>query len=216
MTFPRSGLRLAVSVALAVAVASGTALAQTAMPPAPPPAAAPGPAVPPPAAMPGPAVPSALKPGDAFGETVTLPDRTIVFVKSQTTWDTAFDTLKDSFKSLNEYLDKQGIKANGPLITIYTETDDRGFSFQAAAVVTSAPVPAPTGNIASGTATGGKALKFVHRGSYDSMDSTYEAITNYLDEKQLEAQDLFIEEYTTDPLKTEPANLIINVYVPIK
>ena len=34
------------------------------------------------------------------------------------------------------------------------------------------------------------------------MDSTYEAITNYLDDKQLEAKDLFIEEYATDPVKT--------------
>ena len=42
----------------------------------------------------------------------------------------------------------------------------------------------------------------MHRGSYDAMDSTYEAITNHLDEKQLEAKDLFIEEYVTDPVKT--------------
>ena len=48
------------------------------------------------------------------------------------------------------------------------------------------------------------------------MDSTYEAITNYLDDKQLEAKDLFIEEYVTDPVKTEPDNLVINVFVPIK
>ncbi len=27
------------------------------------------------------------------------------------------------------------------------------------------------------------------------MDTTYEAITNHLDEKQLDAKDLFIEEY---------------------
>ncbi len=60
----------------------------------------------------------------------------------------------------------------------------------------------------------GKALKFVHRGSYDNMDNTYEAITNHLDDKKLEAKDTFIEEYMTDPLKTEEDNLVINVYVP--
>ena len=48
------------------------------------------------------------------------------------------------------------------------------------------------------------------------MDSTYEAITNFLDDKQLEAKELFIEEYTTDPVKTEPNSLVINVFVPIK
>jgi effector-binding domain-containing protein len=193
-----SRFRLAAPFALfLLAVAGQTALAQS---------AAPG----------GPPVPSQLRPGDAFGETVTMPERKIVFLKGHTNWDTAFDTLTDAFKSLNEYLDKQGIKPSGPFITVYTQTDDTGFSFQAAAPVTSAPANPPKGDIAVGTTPGGKALKFVHRGSYDSMDSTYEAITNYLDEKQLDAQDLFIEEYVTDPVKTDPNSLVINVFVPIK
>ena len=119
-------------------------------------------------------------------------------------WDAAFDTLVDAFKSLNDYLDKQGIKPTGPAMTIYTQTDDTGFSFQAALPVAEAPKDPPKGDIAVGPAPAGKALKFVHRGSYDAMDSTYEAITNYLDDKQLEAKDLFIEEYATDPVKTEP------------
>ena len=210
MPFTRSRLAALFAIALALAFGGHAALARTAAPPSPPPAMSPDK---PPM---GPPVPTPLQPGDAFGEPVTLPDRTIVFMKGQTTWDVAFDTLKDTFKSLNDYLDKQGIKPTGPLITIYTETDDRGFSFQAAAPIASAPADPPKGDIAIGQAPGGKALKFVHRGSYDSMDSTYEAITNHLDEKQIEAKDLFVEEYVTDPVKTDPNSLIINVFVPIK
>jgi effector-binding domain-containing protein len=48
------------------------------------------------------------------------------------------------------------------------------------------------------------------------MDNTYEAITNHLDDKKLEAKDTFIEEYITDPLKTAEDTLVINVYVPLK
>ena len=48
------------------------------------------------------------------------------------------------------------------------------------------------------------------------MDSTYEAITNHLDEKRLEAQDLFVEEYETDPVTTPEDKLVVNVYVPVK
>jgi effector-binding domain-containing protein len=48
------------------------------------------------------------------------------------------------------------------------------------------------------------------------MDNTYEAITNYLDEKRLDAQDLFIEEYVTDPLTTAEDKLVVNVFVPVK
>jgi effector-binding domain-containing protein len=67
-----------------------------------------------------------------------------------------------------------------------------------------------------GKSPDGTALKFVHRGSYDNMDNTYEAITNHLDDKKLEAKDTFIEEYITDPLKTAEDKLVINVFVPLK
>jgi len=200
--------RLAASILVTLAFAAGPAGAQTASPPAQSQPAAP--------ATPDPASPSPLQPGDAFGEPVTLPERTIVYLKGHTNWDAAFDTLVDAFKSLNEYLDKQGIKPNGPAMTIYTQTDDTGFQFEAAVPVAQSPANPPKGDIAVGQAPSGKALKFVHRGSYDAMDSTYEAITNYLEDKGLEAKELFIEEYATDPVKSNPDKLVINVFVPVK
>ena len=70
-----------------------------------------------------------------------------------------------------------------------------------------------SGEIAVGTSPEGHALKFVHRGSYDGLDNTYEAITNYLDDhKRLEAKDMFIEQYVTDPLTTNEDHLVVNVY----
>ncbi len=201
-------------VALAIAMAAGAAAAQS--PPAqsqPAPAEQMPPAAPP---MLGPASPSPLQPGDAFGEEVTLPKRTIVYLKGTANWDSAFETLVDAFKSLNEYLDKQGIKPNGLAMAIYTQTDDTGFRFEAAMPVAEVPKNPPKGDIAVGQAPSGKAIKFVHRGSYDAMDATYEAITNYLDDKRLEAKDPFIEEYVTDPLKTKQDELVVNVFVPVK
>ncbi|HEX3441838.1 MAG TPA: GyrI-like domain-containing protein [Pseudolabrys sp.] len=235
-----SRIRLAAptAFALALVLATGHAVAQQPAPPAAQPAqpapaepapaqpapapaapaqAAPGEQMPPPAPPTGTmGTPSPLQPGDAFGQEVSLPERTIIYIKGHTNWDTAFDTLVDSFKSLNDYLDKQGIKADGLPMTIYTQTDDTGFQFEAAMPVAEAPKDPPKGDIAVGKAPTGKALKFVHRGSYDAMDSTYEAITNYLDDKQLEAKDLFIEEYTTSPVTSNPDKLVINVFVPVK
>ena len=59
-------------------------------------------------------------------------------------------------------------------------------------------------------------LKFVHRGSYDEMNQTYEAITNFLDEKGLDAKDLLIEEYLTDLVSTPREMLVVNVFVAIR
>ena len=155
-------------------------------------------------------------PGEPFGEEMTLTPQTIIYMKGNSTWDTALDTLIDAFKSVYAYLDKQGLKRTGPSMTIYTQADDTGFQFQAAVPVAEAPKDMPKGDIEVGTSPGGRALKFVHRGSYDSMDTTYEAITNYLDEKRLEAQDLFVEEYATDPVTTPEDKFVVTVYVPIK
>src|SRR5205823_14206257 len=127
----------------------------------------------------------------------------------------AFDTRNESFKVLTTVLDKQGIKSTGNSMIVYTSTDDTGFTF-----VAQIPVDQDVKNLAKNMSMGqspeGKSLKFVHRGSYDNMDNTYEAITNHLDEKKLEAKDTFIEEYITDPLKTAEDRLVINVYVPLK
>jgi len=183
-------------------------------PPASPPAAQAPPTAPP--AAQAPATSPAVQTADPFGEEFTLTSKQVVLMKGTATWDAAFDTITSTLKTLQAALDKQSIKATGPALIVYTSTDDTGFVFQAEIPIAEAP-KAPLGkDISTGKSPEGKALKFVHRGSYDNMDNTYEAITNHLEEKRLEAKDSFIEEYMTDPLKTAEDKLIINVYVPLK
>jgi effector-binding domain-containing protein len=216
----------AISLGLAVAKAQPAPAAST-------PAAAPGPApaatpAPPPAetkspadtpaaeqapASPPPAAP--IQAADPFGEEIVLPAKKVVIVKGSASWDAAFDTLIESFKSLTAFLDKQNIARTGNPMIVYTSTDDTGFTFLAELPVDQEPKNLGK-DMSIGQSPEGKALKFVHRGSYDNMDNTYEAITNHLDDKKLEAKDTFIEEYITDPLKTEEDKLVINVYVPLK
>jgi len=160
--------------------------------------------------------PDNLQPGDAFGEEVTLTGKTIVYFSGSGMWDNAFETIVDGFKTVIAFLQKQGIKPAGPPMTIYTATSDASFQFQAAVPVAEPPKDVPQGDIAVGTSPAGKAYKFIHRGSYDSMDTTYDAITNFLDEKRLDANSLFIEQYITDPVTTPEDNLVVEVYVPVK
>jgi len=192
MPFPR----LAVLIAASLLTLAAPSLAQAPPPPAP---AAPQP-----------------RPGDPFGEEVTLAAKTLVFSKGSANWDSAFDTLVEALKNVYGAMQKQGLRPAGPAMTIYTATDDTGFEYQAGVPVAEEPKgPLPEG-LGVGKSPEGRALKFIHRGSYDAMDSTYEAITNHLDEKRLEARDLFVEHYVTDPLTTPEDNLVIEVYVPIK
>ena len=230
MSCPRP-FRLVMVAVAAISLSFAEALAQPAPTPAPPaattpatpPAAAPAPsasptAAPPPAATqatPPPASPAPVQTADPFGEQITLTPKTVVVLKGAANWDSAFDTLLESFKSLSALLAKQGIKPSGNSMIVYTSTDDAGFTYLAEIPVDQDPKNL-TKAMSMGKSPDGKALKFVHRGSYDNMDNTYEAITNHLDDKKLEAKDTFIEEYITDPLKTAEDKLVINVYVPLK
>src|SRR5262245_49906698 len=160
--------------------------------------------------------PEALQPGDAFGEEINLPEQTIIFFSGTGQWDNAFETIVDAFKAVSGYLKKAGIKPSGPPMTIYTSTNDTSFQFRAAFPIAEPPKEPPTGDIAIAKTSTGKAYKFVHRGSYDDMDTTYDAITNFLDEKQLDAKGLFIEQYFTDPITTPQEKLVVEVFVPVK
>ena len=170
----------------------------------------------PPASAAKPEVPPPPQSSDPFGEDTTLVAKPIVFLKGTGNWDKAFETITASLKKLKAYIQKEGLTADGQPMTIFTATDDTGFQFEAAWPVAAAPKNPPRGDIQAGTSPEGHALKFVHRGSYDGLDNTYEAITNYLDERRMEAKDLFIEQYVTDPLTTDEDHLIVNVLVLVK
>jgi effector-binding domain-containing protein len=198
--FLMSRLILTVAAAALISVFSFAASAQT--PPASTPAA--------------PAQPAPVTTADPFGAEVTLEPKTFIYMKGTATWETAFETLVESFKTITDYMDKQKIAPSDKPLAIYTQTDESGFQYQVGIPVAEAPKNPPKGDLAVAKSPGGKMLQFVHRGSYDAMDTTYEAITNYLDEKRLETEDMFIEEYVTDPIKTPEDKLIVNVYVPLK
>jgi effector-binding domain-containing protein len=234
-----SSFRLAmVALVPVTAISLGITSALAQSPPASPPAAA-APATPAPAAAPtptpspapaaSPAAPAAaaetpatppaaaapVQTADPFGEEITLTPKGVLIMKGNANWDAAFDALIDSLKTLSAFVDKQGIKPAGNSMIVYTSTDDTGFTYLAEIPVDQEPKNL-TKAMSVGKSPDGKALKFVHRGSYDNMDNTYEAITNFLDDKKQEAKDTFIEEYITDPLKTAEDKLVINVYVPLK
>lgn len=193
--------------------------APAASPTAPAAPAAPAPAKPestPP--QPAPVAPEGIttKPGDPFGEDMTLTAKPIVYLKGSGTWDKAFATISGSLKKVEAYVDKAGLKVDGLPMTIFLGTDDRGFDYEAAVPLAAAPKEAPQGEIAAGQSPDGRALEFVHRGSYEALDDTYEAITNYLDDKRIESKNVLIEQYVTDPVTADEKNLVVNVFVLIK
>jgi effector-binding domain-containing protein len=212
----------AVCVACFVLAPAG-AFAQT--PPASPAAPAPAtpPAAPPPAATPAPAAPStAQQPPDESAvdaaQTVEVPARPVALMRGNATWDDGFKAITGALTQIQSEMNKAGLVAAGHPFTVFVETDDAGFRYEAMIPLDKAPEGRSelTSDIKIGSSPSGKAMKFQHRGAYEDIDATYEAITAYLDEKNIEAQNMFIEEYLTEPKSSEDASLEVDIYVFIK
>ncbi len=179
--------------------------------PAPPPVGAPQPTAPSANGRPS-LVPNAGDPVDV--DEVTLPAKLAAVLAGTSTWDDGFQTLKTAFGRIEAELAKAGIAPAGRPITVFVQTDDNGFRYEAMVPIERAPEGRPnlTPEIRFGTTPSGRALRFVHKGPYDDVDSTYETVTAYLDAKNVEVQDSFVEEYVTDLTSSEDEDLTVNIF----
>jgi len=207
------------------APATPPAAADTPSPPVVAPPAAPAPssppaAAPPPAALPetkaAPGVPGV--PDDATAQMLDIPSRPVAFLRGKSDWENGFKSIMTSLAAIESEVAKAGLKQGGKPIAVFVETDDNGFGYEAMVPLAEKPEGKDQlGNdVKIGASPAGKAIKFQHRGAYDDIDSTYDLITAYLDEKGLEAQNLFIEEYLTDTKNADDQGLQVDIYVFIK
>jgi len=158
-------------------------------------------------------------PGDvASPSMVELKARPTVALAGTAEWDEGMSSIAEAIDKLRAEMGKAGLGMAGNPFVVFVDTDDRGFRFEAMAPLASLPEPAPSlsNGLRIATSPAGKTMKFEHRGSYDEIDTTYEAITAYLDEKGLEAQNLFLEEYLNLPKTSEEDGARVDIYVFLK
>ncbi|MDF2688325.1 MAG: hypothetical protein K0Q80_1290 [Microvirga sp.] len=185
--------------------------------------AQPAPATPAPAAptSPAPAQEAARStlfpnPSDPTGvEEGVLVAKNTVVLAGISAWDEAYDNLKNAFTKIGDELKKAGIEPAGRPLTIFVDTDDNGFKYEAMVPIAKVPEGRTelTPEIKFGKTPEGKSFRFVHKDAYDEIDGTYETITAYLDIKEIVAKDAFIEEYVSDFTDSQDTNFEVNIYV---
>ncbi len=156
--------------------------------------------------------------GGSMGETIELVSRPAATIEGKANRDEIYDAVMGSIGQNRAEIDTAGLKAAGRPIAVFLEADDVGFTYRAAIPLESMPDGKTSLSVAVklGQTPVGKAMRFEHRGAYDDIDATYEAITAYLDEKGVDAQDMFIEEYLNDVKTTDDPNLQVDIYVLLK
>jgi len=139
-------------------------------------------------------------------------------VRGKASWDDSYKVIHEAFKKIADALAAEKIATTGKAMAVFVETNDQDFKYEILLPIEKAPEGKTSlpGDISFGMSPAGRVLKFQHRGAYDDIDSTYEAITAYLDERGFESRDLFVEEYLNDVKGSDDVNLQVDVYVYLK
>jgi effector-binding domain-containing protein len=216
------GLELAFGLFLAILAIGPVvpAFAESAAPAAGTPAPAPAS----PAATPAPAAPADSGaspplgvPSDSSAVTLELTARPVAYSSAHAEWTDGFKAVVSEIEKVEGAIKKAGLTQAGHPFALFLATDDKSFQFDAMVPIAEKPENKELSEgVKIGESPAGKAIKFLHRGAYDDIDSTYDLITAFLDEKGLESQNRFIEEYLTDTKEPDDANLEADIYVLLK
>ncbi len=221
-----AGMAQQAPAAPAPAAPSTAPAAPAAQAPAAPSTAPAKPAEAPSATAPAPAASGAAKPAEqatppgdnSTGQTVDLPARPFVYTEGKADKDEIYGAILNSLSVVKGAMDKADLKPAGRPLAVFVQSDDTGFTYHAGYPVAAAPEgkSSLTDAVKIGQTPSGKAMRFEHDGAYSDIDATYDAITAYLDDKGIDAQDSFIEEYENDVKDPDNPTLQVNIYVLLK
>jgi effector-binding domain-containing protein len=154
---------------------------------------------------------------DASAVTLELASHPVAFTSASAEWANGFKSVVGEIAKVDGAVKKAGLTPAGHPFALFLATDDKGFQFEAMVPLAEKPQGKDlTDGVRIGESPSGKAIKFLHRGAYDDIDSTYDLITAFLDEKGVESQNRFVEEYLTDTTEPDDTNLQADIYVFIK
>jgi effector-binding domain-containing protein len=208
-------LLLATSWLAAPAEAQTTPSPTPAVTPAP---SAPATPTPSPSAAPTPATTPTPDSDSSTGQTLELTARPDAYLEGKASKDEVYSAIMGSLATVRGELDKAGLKPVGHPLAVFLTADDNGFTYRAEIPIGAIPEGKTqlSPSVKFGQTPVGKAMRFEHRGAYDDIEATYEAITAYLDEKGVDAQDVFMEEYLNDVKTSDDPNLQVDIYVLVK
>ena len=169
------------------------------------------------------AVAEALPKDDFAGlrvEQIEAQPLTVAFVSTTSAKDNAAiaAVIGASYVKVGQFMTKNGLKQAAAVQTINHKYDDSGYQFDAAIPVDHAPekeVPSDSPVQVKQTYSG-KALKVVHKGAYQNMETTYRQMVAYMAAHGYEGAASPWDEYVSDPGETPEPELVTNIVWPIK
>jgi effector-binding domain-containing protein len=116
------------------------------------------------------------------------------------------------------FISANGLQMAGAPLAIVNYRDERGYSFDAGIPVSGSPARGvgPDSSVRMGETFGGRVVRAVHVGSYDGLNTTYDAVQAFIAAHRLERNGRPWDSYVSDPGNTPAAELETEVYYPVK
>jgi effector-binding domain-containing protein len=119
--------------------------------------------------------------------------------------------LAAAYREITAFMAEHSIEMISEPMTITRAWDAEDYEFDAAIPVSATDVE-PSGSIRAGKSPSGRAVRVVHRGSYDRMAPSYEKLTAYMAAHGLKEGRVSWEHYISDPGQTPVDEIITHIY----
>ncbi len=121
-----------------------------------------------------------------------------------------------AYKEIYEFMQKNQVQPAGAPISITNSYDEKSFNFNAAAPFLPPFKAKLSGRVILDSIPDCKVVKAVHKGPYDNLTATYNAVMKYIADNKLTIAGRPWEEYMTDPGTTKPQDMVTNIFFPVK
>jgi effector-binding domain-containing protein len=150
-------------------------------------------------------------------ETVQVKSQPMIYVrrKSAMAPEAIGKAMAEAFDALGAFVGKNNVAVAGPPLAIYHDYSDAGVTMDVGFPVADAGVKA-AGEIKTGETPGGKALKAVHRGPYDNLRATYDTLGKEMQKSGIPMPAYSWEVYLNEPGTTPDADLVTEIFMPVK
>jgi effector-binding domain-containing protein len=128
------------------------------------------------------------------------------------------ESMGDAYFKVLNFMDRNGLEAAGPAMSISRGYRGQDLFFDAAIPVRgiTANTPRNAQGVKLGTTYAGTVLRVKHVGSYLKLGQTHDKIAAYLAALGIERNGDAWESYVSDPTRTRESDLITYVYYPIR
>ena len=157
---------------------------------------------------------------------VTLPTTLVAECRATSTADSGAISaaVATAFENIQAFQRANGITAAGPPRVVYTEWSPTGVHFTAAIPIAAVPPDVTTSaDVSIATIPETQALRFLHRGPYRDIRTTYDRIEAWLRARggiktpsDWARYSPMWEEYMSDPATTPESELLTRIYLTLR